>query len=34
VIEADPELERREHRRYRDELVERYGERARMYEVG
>jgi ATP-dependent DNA helicase RecG len=34
VIEADPELQRREHGRYRDELVQRYGDRARLYEVG
>jgi ATP-dependent DNA helicase RecG len=34
VIHDDPELERPEHRRYRDELVERYGDRARLYEVG
>jgi ATP-dependent DNA helicase RecG len=34
VVEADPELERSEHRRYRDELVQRYGDRARLYEVG
>jgi ATP-dependent DNA helicase RecG len=34
VIEADPELERADHQRYRAELVERYGERARLYEVG
>ena len=34
VVEVDPELERAEHERYRRELVERYGERARMYEVG
>jgi ATP-dependent DNA helicase RecG len=34
VIEADPELERGEHRRFRDELVHRYGDRARLYEVG
>jgi ATP-dependent DNA helicase RecG len=34
VIDADPELERPEHRRYRDELAQRYGERARLFEVG
>ncbi|MFW6330775.1 MAG: ATP-dependent DNA helicase RecG [Gemmatimonadota bacterium] len=34
VIRADPELRRPEHARFRQELVERYGERARMYEVG
>jgi ATP-dependent DNA helicase RecG len=34
VVERDPELIRPEHRRYRDELVQRYGERARLYEVG
>ncbi len=34
VIESDPELKRPEHRAFRDELVERYGERAKMYEVG
>jgi ATP-dependent DNA helicase RecG len=34
VIEADPELARPEHARFRDELVERYGERAKLFEVG
>ncbi len=34
IVEADPELERPEHRRYRDELVQQYGERARLYDVG
>jgi ATP-dependent DNA helicase RecG len=34
VIAEDPELERPENARYRDELVERYGDRARLYEVG
>jgi ATP-dependent DNA helicase RecG len=34
VVEADPELERPEHDRYRAELAQRYGERARLYEVG
>jgi ATP-dependent DNA helicase RecG len=34
VIEADPELRSPERRPYRDELITRYGERARMYEVG
>jgi ATP-dependent DNA helicase RecG len=34
VIQEDPELRRPEHLRYRDELLARYGERARMYEVG
>ena len=34
VVEADPELERPEHAPYRRELTERYGERARLYEVG
>jgi ATP-dependent DNA helicase RecG len=34
VIEKDPALRSPEHRAYRDELVTRYGERARMYEVG
>jgi ATP-dependent DNA helicase RecG len=34
VTESDPDLERPEHQRYREELVERYGDRARLYEVG
>jgi ATP-dependent DNA helicase RecG len=34
VIDMDPDLERAEHRRYREELTQRYGERARLYEVG
>ena len=34
VIEADAELVRPEHRAYREELVQRYGERAKMYEIG
>jgi ATP-dependent DNA helicase RecG len=34
LIEADPELGRSENRGLRDQLVERYGERARMYETG
>ena len=34
LVEADPELRRPEHESYRQELVARYGDRARMYEVG
>jgi ATP-dependent DNA helicase RecG len=34
VVESDPGLRRPEHRPYRDELVARYGERAKMYETG
>ncbi|HUE76554.1 MAG TPA: ATP-dependent DNA helicase RecG [Longimicrobiales bacterium] len=34
VVETDPDLERPEHAGYRRELEARYGERARMYEVG
>jgi ATP-dependent DNA helicase RecG len=34
VIEADPDLKRPEHARFRTELVQRYGDRARLYEVG
>jgi ATP-dependent DNA helicase RecG len=34
VVEADPDLARPEHRRYRQELIDRYGERAKLYEVG
>ncbi len=34
VIEADPDLARPEHSPYRTELVQRYGDRARLYEVG
>jgi ATP-dependent DNA helicase RecG len=34
VVEADPELTGPDHRRYRDELAQRYGERAKLYEVG
>jgi ATP-dependent DNA helicase RecG len=34
VIAEDPELRRPDHHPYRDELVGRYGERARMYEIG
>jgi ATP-dependent DNA helicase RecG len=34
VVEADPELERPEHEPLRAELVQRYGDRAKMFEVG
>jgi ATP-dependent DNA helicase RecG len=34
TIDLDPELARPEHARFRDELAERYGERAKMFEVG
>ena len=34
VVQSDPGLRRPEHRPYRDELVARYGERAKMYEIG
>jgi ATP-dependent DNA helicase RecG len=34
VIESDPDLRDPPHERYRAELIEQYGERARMYEVG
>ena len=34
VIETDPELQRPEHQAFREELIERYGDRAKMYEVG
>ncbi len=34
VIETDPELHKPEHAPYRQELVQRYGERARMFDVG
>jgi ATP-dependent DNA helicase RecG len=34
VIEADPTLQRPDHARYREELVHRYGERARLYDIG
>jgi len=34
VMEKDPELKQPEHGAFRDELIERYGERAKMYEVG
>ncbi|MBW3553482.1 MAG: ATP-dependent DNA helicase RecG [Gemmatimonadetes bacterium] len=34
VVESDPELRRPEHAAYRRELETRYGERARMHEVG
>ncbi len=34
VVQSDPELRQPEHARYRDELVQRHGERAKMYEIG
>ena len=34
IIQADPELKRPEHARFAEVLVERYGDRARLYEVG
>ncbi len=34
VVESDPALRNPEHARYRDELVQRHGERAKMYEIG
>jgi ATP-dependent DNA helicase RecG len=34
VIQVDPALEAAEHRAFRDELIARYGDRVRMYEVG
>jgi ATP-dependent DNA helicase RecG len=34
VVQSDPELRRPEHAPYRDELLQRHGERAKMYEIG
>jgi ATP-dependent DNA helicase RecG len=34
IIEADPRLQRPEHERFRHALTARYGERARLFEVG